>query len=62
MTQLKNVALTVVGVFIALAGFAFFASFGLAVVGALAFLTLSGTLAAVFATPTAPEPKPVDIQ
>ena len=61
MTRLKNAALTVAGLFIALVAFAFFASFGLAVVGALAFVTLVGVVAAAITTLTAPKRTTIDV-
>ncbi len=61
MTRLKNAAFTVVALLIALAAFALFASFGLAVVGAFAFVALVGGLAAAIATLTAPQRTTIDV-
>lgn len=50
MNRIKSIALTVLGVAIALAGLGFFASIGLAIIGALFVVGACGLLAAGFAS------------
>jgi len=50
MDRIKSIALTALGIVIALAGFGLFASIGLAVIGALFVLGACGAIAAYVAT------------
>lgn len=55
MTRLKSAALTVFAFILGLAALGFFASFGLALVGALALMAGLGALAAGIAALTGPK-------
>lgn len=46
MTRIKSAAFAALGLFVALAGLGFFATFGLALIGVFALLSLVGVVAA----------------